>query len=748
MTNTTLIFKKNKTDLIKKLKSVDIEGFFPDKEKFIHFASQDLVTNLITALEKNFESLQTDDKNIPIPDFSFIFFGNDGRFKNNCLNLSGSMILLKECKRLFLEVVQKNINEIDSPYKILHIINTHFDVTENNLIKEARELRNKDKCDEKCRQLVEGIKDEFIVYSIKPDGEIIFISSSVQSVLGLEPEEVIGKNIKELFTPEGVTKKDFNELSKKPSGSGETIIFILKSDKNNFNKSFIFRSKLWTNYDNFGNFVSLDGIAHDITEQRNSEIALRKSEHKYKTLLDNLPQRVFYKDKNSVYIMVNPSYASDFNLLPEDFIGKTDYDFHPADLAEKYREDDKKILNDKVTIEFDESYVLDGKTRTVHTVKVPVKNEAGKVKGLLGIFWDITKNKELEEKLKQSEHELLTLSARLQLAVKSARIGIWDFNITTSNVVWDDRIYELYEIDKNAGKTSYDVWQKSVHPDDLVRTTNEMKQAIKGEKEFDTEFRIITSSGKLKYIKAFGSVLKNKDNQPERLIGINYDITQKTEDEFALKKYADMQGVLLKEVNHRVKNNLAALISILHKEEDKAIADNKNHFVPMLKDLQTRIIGLSTVHSLLSSANWQPLNLTTLCKQIISGVMNCYHYSQRPQFEVNYSDLKVNIDQAHHLALVVNELASNTLKHFHSKAEAIQIDVNIYSEKDYIFIQYKDNGKGYPSKMISGDMRNANIGFDLIKGIVEQSLNGKVTISNDEGAVTLLKFENEHSEKG
>jgi PAS domain S-box-containing protein len=144
----------------------------------------------------------------------------------------------------------------------------------------------------------------------------------------------------------------------------------------------------------------------DITERKRAEERVRRSEAKYRNLLENIPQKIFYKDRNSVYAAVNPSYAKDLGVLPEDIVGKTDYDFFPDELADKYRTDDQRVMAQGATEELDESYSSGGEEKSVHTVKAPVYDENGTITGVLGIFWDITDRKRAEEKLQQAHDEL------------------------------------------------------------------------------------------------------------------------------------------------------------------------------------------------------------------------------------------------------------------------------------------------------------------------------------------------------
>jgi len=159
--------------------------------------------------------------------------------------------------------------------------------------------------------------------------------------------------------------------------------------------------------------VSRDELAREIEERKKAEEALKASENKYRTLLENIPQKIFYKDRNSVYVSCNDNYAQDLKIKSDEIIGKTDYDFHPRELAEKYRADDKRIMESGKTEEIEEKYIQEGKEGIVHTVKTPIKDEKGTVIGILGIFRDITERKKSEEVLKNYTRQIEKVNKEL-----------------------------------------------------------------------------------------------------------------------------------------------------------------------------------------------------------------------------------------------------------------------------------------------------------------------------------------------
>jgi PAS domain S-box-containing protein len=131
----------------------------------------------------------------------------------------------------------------------------------------------------------------------------------------------------------------------------------------------------------------------------------------------------------------------------------------------------------------------------------------------------------LEKQVQQRTQELHESEERLELATAAADIGVWDRDIVSNQLIWNERMYQIYGISPEEFNGTYQTWQKCVHPDDLQAVSTFVTEAELGKKEFNTEFRIVRPDGEVRHIRAFGKVIHDDNGVPLRMTGINYDIT-------------------------------------------------------------------------------------------------------------------------------------------------------------------------------------------------------------------------------
>lgn len=243
---------------------------------------------------------------------------------------------------------------------------------------------------------------QFMLVILDSAGRISLVNRKACEILGFSADQLLGQEWIDLCVPEAEkesVRQIFNCLLQGDSASVEYFennIVTAKGEQ---------RLIAWHNTvqrDVQGRICGTLSSGEDVTEHRMAERTLRASEAKYRTLVENLPQRVFLKDRNSVFISCNQRFAADLGIEADAIQGCTDYDFSPPELAEKYRQDDQRIIASGETDTLLEEDRFQGTTRYVQTVKTPIRDDAGEVTGILGIFWDITRQRESEERLRLS----------------------------------------------------------------------------------------------------------------------------------------------------------------------------------------------------------------------------------------------------------------------------------------------------------------------------------------------------------
>jgi len=204
------------------------------------------------------------------------------------------------------------------------------------------------------------------------------------------------------------------------------------------------------------------------------------------------------------------------------------------------------------------------------------------------------------------------------------------------------------------------------------------------------------------------------------------------------RRDAETRSTLLREVNHRVKNNLSAIIGLLYAERRYAGADDQAVYQSITQALVNRVQGLATVHSLLSASEWSPLRLSELATQVVRSSLQILPPDKRMSVDVAPSPVRVTPDQAHNLALVINELATNAVKHTLRERDTAHITVRVGLEGDMVLFEFRDDGPGYPEEILR--LERHGVGFDLIQNVVRKNLRGALLLHNDHGAVAVIRF--------
>ncbi|MBE9066642.1 PAS domain-containing protein, partial [Leptolyngbya cf. ectocarpi LEGE 11479] len=183
-------------------------------------------------------------------------------------------------------------------------------------------------------------------------------------------------------------------------------------------------------------------------------------------------------------------------------------------------------------IPYDIEYRLRHKQGTYRWINArgqAIWDETGRAIRMAGSISDITQRK-------QTEAQIHEMTQRLALATNSAKIGVWDLDLVEDRLIWDDRMYELYGITAETFGGAYEAWKQGVYPDDLPAAHADIQAAIAGEREFHPEFRVLWPDGQVRFIEAHAITLRDETGKAQRMIGVNWDITERKQSEEALRQ--------------------------------------------------------------------------------------------------------------------------------------------------------------------------------------------------------------------
>jgi PAS domain S-box-containing protein len=259
----------------------------------------------------------------------------------------------------------------------------------------------------------------------------------------------------------------------------------------------------------------------DITGNRRAVEELRSAGSKYRRLYESMMDGFARTDMQGK--------LREFNSCFRDMLGYTDAELFQLtylDITpEQWHEYEKRIIHNHVIPNgysdvFEKEYrKKDGTVFPVELRISLIRDEKGKPDGMWSVVRDITDRK-------NAEQELERMIDRFNLAVHSGNMGVWEWDVKTNQLFWDDKMFELYGIEREGFSGSYDTWEKLVHPDDLARCNEEVQRAIRDDKEYDFEFRVVFKDGSIHTIKAYAQVVRDSAGRSLRLIGINFDITE------------------------------------------------------------------------------------------------------------------------------------------------------------------------------------------------------------------------------
>lgn len=477
-----------------------------------------------------------------------------------------------------------------------------------------------------------------------------------------------------------------------------------------------------------GKPIMIKGTEQDITELKQAQDAAVKNELKFNELMLNINEIVFIVDLkdtikyNNPIIYINGDTMEIFGYTHKELKDTatlwTDR-IHPEDLP-AVMEKGKQLhaTQQQVIREYRFRHKKGNYLWIEDNISVGV-TEDGKHARLYGSARDITKRK-------KSEVELLESKERLQMVTQAAKLGSYDWNLLEDAVHWDDRMYEIFGLDVNTSVDDKNHFIASImHPDDrerfietfLFNSANSESVLL-----YSNEYRIIID-GKEKYIESAIMLVRDLSGTVSRVVGTCLDVTERKEAE-ALLISNEEKGVLLKEIHHRVKNNLQVITSLLSLQSSYSATDEQKK---LFADSQYRINSMAIVHEMLyQSDNLSKLDyhdyLNELSQFLIRSIKGA---NNQVELIIDVPRIHLGIDTAIPLGLLITEILTNSLKYGIRGDRAGIISIKIIKElkehekaKPSFILEIGDNGVGY-SKAINFKTTNS-LGLRLINKLTRQ----------------------------
>lgn len=321
--------------------------------------------------------------------------------------------------------------------------------------------------------------------------------------------------------------------------------------------------------------------------------------------------------------------------------------------------------------------------------------------------------------------ELREKEERLSLATLVNGVGIWDWDLISRKLIWDDSMYALYRLRAENFSGTEQAWRTALHPDDLARGDREVEAAITGEKPLDTEFRICWPSGEVRYIKAIAKVFRDDAGKPLRMLGINIDITEQKRVEIELDQYRQhleelvasrtlelstakeaaeaanrAKSVFLANMSHELRTPLNAILGFSQLlAKDRRIPESALANIATIKrsgqyllDLINDVLDVSRVESNLGQARLAPFDLIDTLLAINEPIIGRCRAKQLAFIEDYAEGLPKQVEgDAPRLRQVLLNLLDNAVK-FTERGE-VRLAVSRLDD-DRILFSVSDTGPG------------------------------------------------------
>lgn len=322
---------------------------------------------------------------------------------------------------------------------------------------------------------------------------------------------------------------------------------------------------------------------------------------------------------------------------------------------------------------------------------------------------DVTRQKELEFELKHKQ-ELLQASQSVAL------LGNFSYNTVDYSLFWSDELYNIFGISEEEKSALYDAYVARFDKEGLDLYSKIVEEAMQTGNRYEFQHKVHIPGGRVKTVSCVGIPFTDNEGKVYRIDGVVQDITEQIANEEIILNAVKEKELLIKELHHRVKNNLQVISSLLNLQSNLDLdSSTQSH----LKECQNRIKSMASIHDMLYRSNdITNIEFTDYLKQLTDDLVKSYLGNEH-SLRINYDmdEVHLSLDMAVPMGLLINEIVTNSLKHAYSEEKGLDLNIQMKHKKDGFTIEISDNGAGFNIDLV--DFRKT-LGLMIVDTLSDQ----------------------------
>lgn len=481
--------------------------------------------------------------------------------------------------------------------------------------------------------------------------------------------------------------------------------------------------------DSEDNLIGAMETLEDITERKKAEIALKKSEERFRAVAESAVDALVTTDINGTIRFFNNSLSKIFGYSKEELTNKPLTNLMPERYKDKYLKELERFKESGEHSLVGKTVVTTGLKRdgTEFPFEMSLSSwKSGEKIFFTSIIRDLTEKDKAEEALRESEEKYRTI-------IETAQEGMWVIDENAKTTYVNPSMAEIlgYSADEMMGKSLFDF----MDDDGKVDASEKMERRRSGIREVH-DFRFIHKDGSEVWTMISTNPIFDKNEEFIGALGMLSDITHRKQMEVQIKKSLEEKEMLLKEIHHRVKNNLAVISSLLNLQSE--YITNKED-LELFRESQTRAKSMALIHEkLYQSEDLKRINFGEYMQTLVKDLFNIYAVdSSYLTLHMDVENIMLDINLSIPLGLIINELISNCLKYAFPNGRKGKINIKLESKDSKITLIVGDNGVGMPEDI---DFKNTDsLGLQLVNNLVGQ-IDGEIKLDRSHGTEFEIKF--------